>query len=221
MLIRIFFVAFFLLSAAATGLAQIHYQLGVTSGVNVSSLKSDLFTTSSGRIAPVIGCSFVVSWHEQFELNQEIVLAFKGAKARAVYFQPEQKPEEHTYDYHYNTFETAILGGYRPGRDVPLFLQAGAYLGANFHSLDRTARELMIADYQNINNAIRAVDLNDAFAGLEFGPVVGITAGDGRFRANARYYMGIRNLYNYLDFVTAGPHIRTNSLRLSLTYFLR
>lgn len=219
--VRIIFFALFLFSVAQTGHAQIRYQLGITSGVNVSSLKSDLFTTSSGRIAPVIGCSFVVSWQEQFELNQEIVLAFKGAKARAVYFRPEEKPEEHTYAYHYNSFETAILGGFRPGRDVPLLLQAGGYLGANFHQLDREQRELMITDYQHINHAMRAVDLNDAFAGLEFGPVVGITAGDGRFRANARYYMGLRNLYNHLDFVAPGPHIRTNALRFSLTYFLR
>jgi hypothetical protein len=220
MYIRTVFLSLCLFFCTAEAIAQIRYQIGLTAGVNVSSLKSDLFTTSSGRVAPVVGCAFAVSWNEQFELNQEIVLAFKGAKARAVYFRPEEKPAEHTYSYHYNSFETAIFAGFRPGRDVPVFLQAGGYLGANFHSLNRSQRELMIADYQSINNALRAVDLNDAFAGLDFGPVVGIVVGEGRFRANARYYSGLRNLYKYLDFVEPGPHVRTNSLRFSLTYFL-
>lgn len=200
--------------------AQIRYQIGLTSGVNVSSLKSDLFTTSSGRVFPVLGCSFAVSWDDRFELNQEIVMAFKGAKARAVYFLPEERPDERTYSYFYNSFETAIFVGIRPGRRTPMFLQVGGYLGANFHNLDRSQRELMINDYQDINHAIRAVDLIDAFSGLDFGPALGITAGEGRFRANARYYFGIRNLYNYLDFVASGPRIRTNALRFSLTYFL-
>jgi hypothetical protein len=79
----------------------------------------------------------------------------------------------------------------------------------------------MIGDYENINKAIRAVDLNDVFAGIDFGPALGISAGEGRFRANARYYLGVKNLYNYLDFVTAGPRIRTGSLRLTLTWFLQ
>lgn len=147
-------------------------------------------------------------------------MAFKGAKARAVYFLPEERPDERTYSYFYNSFETTIFVGIRPGRRTPMFLQVGGYLGANFHNLDRSQRELMINDYQDINHAIRAVDLIDAFSGLDFGPALGITAGEGRFRANARYYFGIRNLYNYLDFVASGPRIRTNALRFSLTYFL-
>ena len=200
--------------------AQIRYQIGLTSGVNVSSLQSDLFTTSSGRVAPVIGCAFAVSWDERLELNQEIVLTFKGAKARAVYFRPEQKPDEHTYAYHYNSFETAVFAGLRPGRDLPLRLQIGGYLGANFHRLNREQRELMILDYQNINNAIRAVDLNDAFAGLDLGPALGLAVGEGRVRANVRYYWGARNFYNQLDFVAPGPRIRTNALRFTLTCFL-
>ena len=79
----------------------------------------------------------------------------------------------------------------------------------------------MIDDYSNINNAMRAVDLNDAFAGLDFGPVVGIAAGSDRLRANMRFYLGVQNLYNYLDWVVPGPGIHTQAIRLSLTWFLR
>lgn len=200
--------------------AQYRYQLGFTVGINAASLRSDLFTTSSPRIVPLVGCSFALGLGERFELNQEIVLVFRGAQARAVYFNPEAKPDEHTYSYHYNSFETAFFTGFRPGDEVPIYLQAGAFFGANFHGLNRNNRELMVFDYESINNAIRAVDLNDAFAGIDYGPAVGIAAGEGRFRANARYYWGARNLYKHLDFIAPGPHIRTNSLRLSVTYFL-
>ncbi|MBL7776584.1 MAG: PorT family protein [Saprospiraceae bacterium] len=219
MKVRLLFSSLSLVAIAVTGSAQIRYQMGVTAGVNAASLQSSLFTTASPRIAPLVGCTFAVAWNDYFELNQEITLVFKGAQARAVYFRPEVKPDEHTYSYHYTSFETAVFAGFRPGAGVPLFLQAGAFLGANIHRLDRSQRELMIDDYQSINNAMRAVDLNDAFSGIDFGPAVGIAAGDGRFRANARYYWGARNLYNYLDFVAPGPRIRTNALRLSLSYF--
>lgn len=204
-----------------TASAQHRYQIGITLGGNYSSLRSDLFTTSSGRMAPALGCSFVVGLNDYLELNQEIIFCMKGANARAVYFLPEERPEEHSYSFYYNTFETGLFAGFQPARRFPLRIQAGGFFGANFHTLDRSQRELMIADYENINNAIRAVDLNDAFSGIDFGPALGISAGEGRFRANARYYLGVRNLYNYLDFVTSGPGIRTSSLRLSLTWFMQ
>jgi hypothetical protein len=217
---RVWLFTFFLCVGVSGAYGQIRYQLGFTAGVNYSSLRSDQFTTASGVLAPVIGCSFVVAPNNRFELNQEIVLTIRGAKARAVYFRPEQKPEEHTYTYKYYTFETGLFAGFRPGRDLPILLQAGGYFGANFHTLNRSQRELMIVDYEDINNATRAVDLNDAFAGLDYGPALGLMLGEGRFRANARYYFGMKNLYNYIDFVAPGPRIRTNALRVTLTYFL-
>lgn len=214
------FTGLLLILFAGAASAQIRYQIGCTAGVNYASLRSDLFTTASGRLMPTLGCSFAVGLGDYVELNQEVVLAFKGAHARAVYFRPEDKPDEHTYAYNYTSFETGLFAGFQPARDFPLRFQAGGFFGANFHHLDRTQRELMIGDYGDINHAIRAVDLNDAFSGIDFGPAVGISAGEGHFRANARYYLGVRNLYNYLDFVAAGPRIRSSSLRLSLTYFL-
>ena len=218
---RTFLLLFLFAGMAVNATAQLRYQIGFTAGTGYSSLRSDLFTTSSGRLAPVIGCSFVVGLNDFFELNQEVVLTLRGARARAVYFRPEDTPDEHTYAYFYNTFETGLFAGFQPGADIPLYLQAGGFFGANFHTLDRSQRELMIGDYKSINNAIRAPDLNDAFAGIDFGPAFGISAGEGRFRANARYYLGVRNLYNYLDFVATGPSIRSSSLRLSLTWFLQ
>lgn len=218
---RTFLLLLLFAGMALNAAAQIRFQIGFTAGTGYSSLRSDLFTTSSGRLAPVIGCSFVVGMNDILELNQEVVLTMRGARARAVYFRPEEAPDEHTYAYSYNTFETGLFAGFQPGDHFPLRFQAGGYFGANFHTLDRSQRELMIGDYENINKAIRAVDLNDVFAGIDFGPALGISAGEGRFRANARYYLGVKNLYNYLDFVTAGPRIRTGSLRLTLTWFLQ
>jgi Outer membrane protein beta-barrel domain len=216
-----FFTVVFLTVTATMLSAQSRYQLGFTLGSNYSSLRSDLFTTSSGRLSVAAGCSFAIGFGDRFELNPEIVFIQKGASAQAAYFIPEQKPDARTYRFHYNTFEAGLFAGFQPSKEVPFRIQAGGFFGTHFHNLDRNDRELFIGDYENINNAIRAADLNDAFSGVDFGPALGLSAGEGRFRANIRYYLGARNLYNNLDHVEGGHRIRTNSLRLTLTYFVQ
>jgi hypothetical protein len=197
------------------------YQMGFTGGSNYSNLRSDLFSTSSGRLSGAIGCSFVIGLSRQFELNQEIMFVQKGATAKTAYFRPEQTPAFQSYQYNYNTFEAALFLGYQPLRNQPFRFQAGAFWGTHFHTMDRTQRDLYVGNYNDLNAAVRAVDLNDAFSGVDVGPAVGLSAGDGQFRVNARYYYGMRNLYNNLDFVEGGHSIRTSSLRLTLTYFLK
>jgi hypothetical protein len=220
--VRSFFAAFILVAFAAVSVsAQSIYKIGVTAGANYSSLRSDLFTTASGRMSGALGFSVLLGFGDFFELNPEILIVQKGADAKTVSFQPEEEIKESVYSYNYNSFEAALLAGFRPVRSAPIRIQAGAFLGSHFHSLDRSQRQLMVGNYEDINQAIRAVDLNDAFSGVDYGPVIGISAGEGRFRANARYYHGTRNLYNNLEFVEGGHHIRTNSLRLSLTYFFK
>lgn len=211
----LFFVAFVMVSGAAQG-----YKLGFTAGTNYSFLHSDLFKTSSGRLGGVIGCSFLIDMGEKFEFNQEIVFTQKGATAKAAYFQPEQKPEIRTYSYYYNTFETGAFVGYKPVKTVPVQLQLGGFCGTHFNLLNRNSRDLFVGNYDDVNQATRAVDLNDAFSGVDYGPAIGVSGGDHRFRINARYYYGLRNLYKNLDFVEGGHNIRTSALRLTLTYFL-
>ncbi|MEZ4919100.1 MAG: outer membrane beta-barrel protein [Saprospiraceae bacterium] len=215
-------IAVFVFAALATTIsAQSNYQIGITAGANQSSLKSDLFNTSSGRLNAAIGCTFVVGINDFFELNQEIAFVQKGAKAQAVYFRPEAQPEQLTYDYYYNTFEAGLFAGIKPFRSVPVTFQAGGFLGTHFHNMDRSQTEVYVGDYHSLNNATQAVDLNDAFAGVDMGPAFGISAGTGQVRVNARYYLGTRNLYNNLDFVEEGHTITTNSFRLSISYFLK
>jgi hypothetical protein len=209
-------LALFLTSVVS---AQV-YKMGFTTGSNYSLLKSDLFTTSSGRLSGAIGCSFVIGLSDRFEFNQEIVFTQKGASAKAVKFRPEERPDITTYQYYYNTFEAGSMVGFKPFANTPIQFQAGAFFGTHFHNLDRNSRDLYVGDYNNLNDATKAVDLNDAFSGLDYGPIVGISAGEGQFRVNARYYYGARNLYNNLDFVAGGHSIHTSSLRLTLTYFL-
>lgn len=203
-----------------TAQAQVRHRLGFTIGSNYSSVTSDLFTTSTGRLSAVVGCNFQFEFNDHFSVTQEIMYTRKGGTARAVYFVPEQIAEEHTYDYFYNTFEAGAFATFLPF-EFPIGLQAGAFFGTNFHNLNRNNRNLYVGDYVSINHATKAADLNEAFAGMDFGPAVGITAAAGRFQASARYYYGVSNLYNNLDFVEAGHRINTNSLRLGLTYFLR
>lgn len=212
-------IAFFSCTALLAN-AQSYYKMGVSFGANYASLRSDLFTTSSGRPGIATGFSMLVGLNESFELNQDIMFVQKGANAKVVNFLPEQSAETTSYAYYYNTFEAATFLGYRPSKHSPFRIQAGGFFGTHFHNLDRTNREVYLGDYEDFDKAIRAVDLNDAFSGLDFGPAVGISAGEGRLRANLRYYHGLRNLYNNLDFVQEGHAIRTNAVRLTLTWFL-
>lgn len=200
--------------------AQVRHRLGFTLGSNYSSVQSDLFTTSTGRLSAVVGCNFQFEFNDQFSISQEIMFTQKGGSVRAVHFIPEQIAEEHTYNYYYNTFEAGAFATFQPF-GFPIGLQAGGFFGTNFHNLNRNTRNLYVGDYEGINGATRAADLNDSFSGMDFGPAAGISVGAGRFQANARYYYGVANLYNNLDFVAPGHRINTNSLRLSLTYFLR
>jgi hypothetical protein len=211
----LFFVAFVLVSGVAQG-----YKLGFTAGTNYSFLHADMFETASGRLGAVVGCSFLIDMGDKFEFNQEIIFTQKGASARAAYFQAEQQPDIRTYSYYYNTFETGVFVGYKPMKTVPVRFQLGGFCGTHFHVLDRNSRELFVGNYENVNFATRAVDLNDAFSGVDYGPAIGVSGGDNRFRINARYYYGLRNLYKNLDFVEGGHSIRTSALRLTLTCFL-
>ena len=220
--VKTFFAAIALVALAATSLsAQLNHQLGLTLGSNYSSLRSDLFPVASGRLSYAIGASFNLEINDRFGLNQEIIYTQKGASAQTAYFRPEQEPESRSYDYYYSTFETGIFAEFQPLATVPVRLQAGGFVGTHFHNLNRNNTELFVGDYGSINDATRAVDLNDAFSGIDLGPAAGISGGTGQFRVNARYYCGVRNLYNNLDFVESGHHIRTSSVRLTLTYFLK
>jgi len=219
--VRSFLSAAILATLFVSSVSAQRYQMGFTTGSNYSSLQSYLFTTSSGRLSGAIGCSFLIGLGEKFEFNQEILFVQKGATAKAVYFRPEQAPDVRTYQFFYNSFEAGMFLGFQPSVTVPIRLQAGGFFGTHFHNLDRSERDSYVGNYETINSATRAADLNDAFSGVDYGPAVGISAGEGRFRANARYYYGARNLYNNLDFVKAGHSIRTNSIRLTLTYFLK
>lgn len=201
--------------------AQEVYKMGFTFGSNYSTLSSNLFTTASGRLGAAAGCSFVVGLGKSLEYNQEILFTQKGAEAKVVDYRPEEKPLEGTYSYFYNTFETGIFLGYKPISTIPVRVQAGGFLGTHFHNMDRNDRNSYLGDYQDVNNATLASDLNEAFSGVDYGPVVGLSAGEGRFRVNARYYYGARNLYKNMDFVPQVNTIRTSSLRLTLTYFFK
>jgi hypothetical protein len=215
--VRLFFL---LLPLGLQG--QLIYRIGGVVGGQYSRLRSDVFVTSSGQVAPLVGFAFLVRPRPGgWEVAQEVVLTRGGAYARAVYFRAEQPPEEHLYLYAFYTFETSLWLGVRPLRHFPLRLQVGGFLGGNFDYLRRRQRELMVGHYENINRAIRAVELNDAFSGMDFGPAVGVAVGEGRLRVGGRYYIGARNLYRYLDFAPSGPYIRTSALRVSLTCFLK
>lgn len=207
--------------ATTTVVAQGVYKMGFTIGSNYSSLSSDLFTTASGRLGLATGCSFVVGINDRLEFNQEILFTQKGADAKVVDFRPEDLPLVGTYAMHYNTFETGFLAGYKPFASLPFRVQGGGFLGTHFHNMDRSSRNLYVGDYTDVNKATQVVNLNEAFSGVDFGPVVGVSAGDDNFRVNARYYYGARNLYKNMDFVPQVHDIRTSSLRLTLTYFFK
>jgi hypothetical protein len=201
--------------------AQTYYQAGFTLGSNYSTLRSDLFTTASGRLGMSAGCSFTFGLSDRFELNPEFVFTQKGASAKAVRFMPEEKIEETAYDFHYYSFEAGLMAGYKPAKDVPVRLQTGGFFGSHVVTKNNSNTDVWVGDYQNVNNAFPVAKLNNAFSGLDFGPVAGISAGEGQLRFNIRYYLGLKNLYNNLDFMKTPHSIRTGALRASITYFLK
>ena len=215
------FAAIFALVATTTLNAQSSYKMGFTLGSNYSSLKSDMFTTASGRLSAAAGFTISLGFGDQFELTPEIMFVQKGASAKVVDFQPESQSEVSTYDFYYNSFEAGVFAGFQPSKNVPVSIQVGGFFGSHFHNLDRSQQDLYLGDYESINNATKAIDLNEAFTGIDYGPAFGISAGTGRFRVNARYYLGTRNLNDNRDFVEKVNNIHTNSIRLGLTYFLK
>jgi hypothetical protein len=212
-------IATFATTTVAT--AQSTYKMGFTLGSNYSSLRSDLYTTSSGRLSPAAGFTISLGFGDRFELSPEILFVQKGAIAKTVSFNPENEPSANTYNFFYNSFEAGVFAGYQPIATVPVRLQAGGFFGTNFHKLNRTQKDRYVSDYENIVGATQVTLLNESLSGIDFGPAFGISAGMGRFNVNARYYLGARNLYENIKFAPGGHQIRSSSLRISLTYYFK
>lgn len=210
-----------LLSATSTAFAQTSYKMGATFGSTYSSLRSNLFTTSSGRLSPAAGFAVTLGFGQHFELNPEILVAQKGATIKTVVFNPENAPSDRSHDFHYTTFEAALFASYAPFTKLPISVQAGGFFGSLFHRLDLSQRDQFVGDYDNIVNATPVVNLNEAFSGIDFGPAVGLSAGNGKLRFNARYYLGTRNLYNNIAFAPESHQIRSSAIRITLTYFFK
>lgn len=200
--------------------AQSTYRMGVTAGANYSTLNSDVFETTSGRFAPSIGVAFQLGFNDVFELNPEIAFTQKGASAQVARYLPEQQPELGNYDYNYNTFELTLVAGIKPIKSVPARIQIGGYMGSHFEDVETdAAQEWYIGDGSDILTAMPAWRYNNAFSGLDFGGVVGISVGEGRLRASARYYHGMKNMYNNLDYMKEDGSIKSQGARLALTWY--
>lgn len=127
--------------------AQSQYKMGFTLGSNYSSLNSDLFTTSSGRLSAAAGFTISLGFGDHFELTPEIMFVQKGASAKTVNFQPEDQPVVSTYDYFYNSFETGVFAGYKPLKSLPISLQVGGFFGSHFHNLNNKNYNAYVGDY--------------------------------------------------------------------------
>jgi Outer membrane protein beta-barrel domain len=203
-----------------TLLAQDSFTGAVTFGTSYSSLRTDLFAVQNARMGFSAGLSFVVPLNDRLEFNPEISFIQKGGSARATLLFPEQISSARTYNFNYNSFEASMLLGIKPLSGLPVRFQTGAFFGAISNNLSDKITDLYVGDVQGYNKAIPVENLNNAFAGIDFGPVASISVGNGRFRANLRYQMGIPNLYNRLEFMPEKHSIRTSAARLTMTYFL-
>jgi hypothetical protein len=209
-------VTFAFASAAS---AQTTYRMGVTAGANVSTLKSDVFETTSGTVAPVIGVAFQLGFSDFFELNPEIAFTQKGGSASVMRIVPEQKPESGTYDYTFNTFELTLTAGLKPIPSVPVRIQVGGFMGSHFETGDSDKDWYIGDENADYSTAMPAWRYNNAFSGLDFGAALGLSVGEGRFRGNVRYYHGMKNLYDNLDFMKNDGSIKTQGARASLTWY--
>jgi hypothetical protein len=218
---KFFSIAALFVASSSPVFAQSSCKMGFTFGGNHSCLQSDLFQTLSGRTNATAGFTVRLGFGERVELNTDIMYVQKGATAKVVEFVPDKAPCPGSYDYFYNSFEAALVGGFKPVKSIPVYLQAGGFMGAHFHNLDRSRDELYLGDYTDINKATEATDLNEAFTGIDCGAVFGVGIGDGKFRFSARYYPGLRNLNKNRDFVDISNRITSNGVRATLTFFFR
>lgn len=221
-LLRLFIAFILCMSSVYLPLqAQSSYKMGVIFGGNYASLRSDLFTTASGRLTATLGASVLLGFDNRLELLSEINFVQKGASVKTVVFNPENKPSIRNYALHHNSFEAGIFVGYQPIESMPLRLQAGGYFGALFHTLDRTNKDMFIGNYDNIVEATQVTLLNESMSGIDFGPAFGVSGGEGRFRVNVRFYLGLRNLYDNIAFTTENHRIKSSSIRVAFTYFFK
>lgn len=218
---KFFAIAAIAAASASPVSAQLSCKMGFTSGGNHSTLQSGLFQTLSGRANATAGFTVHLGFGDRFELNTDIMYVEKGATVKVVEFVPDSAPKQNSYDFFYNSFETGLTGGIKPVKSIPVYLQAGGFLGAHFHNLDRSRDELYLGNYTDINQATEATDLNEAFTGIDCGAVFGLGVGDGKFRFSARYHLGLRNLNSNRDFVDTSDRITSSSCRATLTYFFR
>lgn len=220
---RFFIAALLILSSVCMPLlqAQSSYKMGVIFGGNYSSLRSDLFTTASGRLTATLGASVLLGFENRFELISEINFAQKGASVKTAVFNPENRPFIRNYALYHNSFEAGVFAGYQPLESLPLRLQAGGYFGGLFHTLNRSDKNMYVGNYENIVDATQVTLLNESMSGIDFGPAFGVSGGEGRFRVNVRYYLGLRNLYDNIAFTTENHRIKSNSIRVAITYFFK
>jgi hypothetical protein len=200
--------------------AQNTYTGAVSFGTTYSTLHTDLFTVQNARVGFSAGLAFAFPINDRIEINPEFAYVQKGGSARASFLYPEQSISNRTYNFNYNAFETNVLVGVKPLENFPIRLHAGAYLAAMANNLSDKSTDLYIGNLDDYNTTMPIEKLNNAFAGLDFGPVAGISIGNGRFRANLRYQAGLPNLYNKLEFMPAGHSIHTSAARLTMTYFM-
>jgi hypothetical protein len=218
---KFFAIAAFFAASVSPVFAQSSVKMGFTSGGNYSSLQSGLFQTISGRANATAGFTVQLGFGDRFELNTDIMYVQKGATAKVVEFVPDSAPRQGSYDFFYNSFEAGLTGGLKPLKSIPVYLQAGGFMGAHFHNLDRSRDELYLGDYTDINKATEATDLNEAFTGIDYGAIFGLGVGEGKFRFSARYHLGLRNLNKNRDFVDTSDCITSSSCRATLTWFFR
>lgn len=209
-----------LFAFAQITIAQNDFTGAISFGSAYSSLRSDLFATQNGRMGFSAGLSFALPINSRLTLNPEVSFIQKGASARTVSVRPEQDVAYRNNDFYYNTFEANMLLGIQPIAEVPVRLQVGAFLDANSHRMSEKQDDTYIGDYKYLNTLLPTQELNNAFGGIDYGPVVGVDFGSGRFHVGVRYQQGLKNLYNYLEFLPEGHQIRTSSVRLSVSYFI-
>jgi hypothetical protein len=202
--------------------AQRHHHLGLVAGFGHSSLRSNCLEMVGGRQHATVGVAYLVpiGRRERLEYTQEVTYTRGGGSARVQFLREEQSPGETQYRYHFSAYETAALLGYRPVKG--LHLQVGGYLAAMTNRLDRSQPNLLLADQPDFFMCTPAFKFNQAFAGLDYGPIAGLSVGNDRVRFNARYHLGVRNLHRQLDHMPQGERfIRTGSARVGLAFFLK
>jgi len=171
---------------------------GVLLGVNVATFRSDYISNKNMYFALSAGGYVMYALDEQFYIRSELFFSMKGALLSKEEIQEEDREYERSVTTKLNYLELPVLGVLNFDNKFELF--AGPYVAYFIGGQDeeKITENLSSGRPQTRINVtdISPDDLNN----FDFGVIIGCAIRIGITRIEARYSIGLVNIYEETDF---------------------